>query len=133
MVIIIQTSLFLKPRSLHITAYWTISLLPYLYFILANNIFVLLNSCVELSNLSLAVRKLNKYDRIRNRNTVEPQASDQPEYENLLVAYDNIIMDFKIQRRKSKENVALKVNLRSFSLYRYYSYLLTLSNVREPP
>jgi len=41
-------------------------------------------------------------------------------------------LTFKIQRRNSKENVALKVNLRSFSLYRYYSYLLTLSNVREP-
>ena len=41
-------------------------------------------------------------------------------------------MDFKIQRRTSEENVALKVNLRSFSLYRDYSYLLTLSNVREP-
>ena len=44
---------------------------------------------MELSNLSLAVCKLNKYDRIRNRNTVQPQVSDHPEYENLLVAYDN--------------------------------------------
>ena len=86
---------------------------------------------MELSNLSLAVCKLNKYDRIRNRNTVQPQVSDHPvtkTYWSLTI----IIMDFKIQRRTSKEDVALKVNLRSFSLYRDYSYLLTLSNVREP-
>ena len=38
----------------------------------------------------------------------------------------------KIQRRDGNENVALKVNLRSFSLYRDYSYPLTLSNVGEP-
>ena len=41
-------------------------------------------------------------------------------------------MDFKIQRRDGNENVARKVNLRSFSRYRSYSYPLTLSNVGEP-
>ena len=41
--------------------------------------------------------------------------------------------DFKIQRRDGNENVAQKVNLRSFSLHRNYSYPLTLSNVGEPP
>ena len=40
--------------------------------------------------------------------------------------------DFKIQRRDGNENVAKKVNLRSFSLYRNYLYPLTLSNVGEP-
>ena len=40
--------------------------------------------------------------------------------------------DFKIQRRDGNENVAKKVNLRSFSLYRNYWYPLTLSNVGEP-
>ena len=40
--------------------------------------------------------------------------------------------DFKIQRRDGNENVAEKVNLPSFSLYRNYSYPLTLSNVGEP-
>ena len=40
--------------------------------------------------------------------------------------------DFKIQKRDGNENVAQKVNLRSFSLYRSYSYPLTLSNVGEP-
>ena len=40
--------------------------------------------------------------------------------------------EFKIQRRDGYENVALKLNLRSFSLYRDYSYPLTLANVREP-
>ena len=40
--------------------------------------------------------------------------------------------DFKIQGRVGNENVALKVNLRSFSLYRNYFYPLTLSNVGEP-
>ena len=39
--------------------------------------------------------------------------------------------DFKIQRRDGNENVAKKVNLRSFSLYRNYWYPLTLSNVGE--
>ena len=39
--------------------------------------------------------------------------------------------DFKIRRRDGDENVAEKVNLRSFSLYRNYSYTLTLSNVGE--
>ena len=43
-----------------------------------------------------------------------------------------IIGTFKIQRREGKENVAEKVNLRSFSLYRNFSYPLTLSNVGEP-
>ena len=42
------------------------------------------------------------------------------------------IRDLKIQRRDCKENVAKKVNLLSFSLYRNYSYPLTLSNVLEP-
>ena len=36
-----------------------------------------------------------------------------------------------IQRRKGNENVAEKVNLRSFSLNRNYIYPLTLSNVGE--
>ena len=40
--------------------------------------------------------------------------------------------DFKIQRRDSKGERRWKVNLRSFSLYRDYFYLLTLSNVGEP-
>ena len=40
--------------------------------------------------------------------------------------------DFKVQRRDGNENVALKVNLRPFSLHRNYSYPLTLSNVGEP-
>ena len=40
--------------------------------------------------------------------------------------------DFKIQRPVGNENVALKVNLRSLSLYRDYLYPLTLSNVGEP-
>ena len=41
--------------------------------------------------------------------------------------------DQKIQRHNGNENVALKVNLRSFSLNRNYSYPLTwLSNVGEP-
>ena len=43
-----------------------------------------------------------------------------------------LIRDLKIKRRDSNENVAEKVNLRSFSLYRDYSYPLTLSNVGEP-
>ena len=47
-------------------------------------------------------------------------------------AIASFIRDFKIQRRESNENVALKVNLRSFSLYRDNSYLLTFSIVREP-
>ena len=38
----------------------------------------------------------------------------------------------KIQRPDGNENVALKVNLRFFSLYSDYSYPLTLSNVGEP-
>ena len=46
------------------------------------------------------------------------------------------IRDFKIQRRNSNEsaheNVAQKVNLRSFSFYHNYSYSLTLSDVGEP-
>ena len=40
--------------------------------------------------------------------------------------------EFKIQRRDGYENVALKLNLRAFSLYRDYSYPLTLANVCEP-
>ena len=40
--------------------------------------------------------------------------------------------EFKIQRRDGYENVALKLNLPSFSLCRDYCYPLTLSNVREP-
>ena len=40
-------------------------------------------------------------------------------------------MDFKIQRLDGNENVAQKVNLRSFSLYSDYSYPLTLSKVGE--
>ena len=40
--------------------------------------------------------------------------------------------DFKIQQSDGNENVDQKVNLRSFSLYRNYSYPLTLSNVGEP-
>ena len=40
--------------------------------------------------------------------------------------------DFKIQRPVGNENVALEVNLRSFSLFRDYLYPLTLSNVGEP-
>ena len=47
-------------------------------------------------------------------------------------AIASFIRDFKIQRRDSNENVALTVNLRSFSLYRDNSYLLTFSIVREP-
>ena len=39
---------------------------------------------------------------------------------------------FKIERREGNENMpALKVNLRSFSLYSDYSYPLTLSNADE--
>ena len=42
-------------------------------------------------------------------------------------------MDFTIQRRRDgNENVARKVNLHSFILYRSYSQPLTLSNVGEP-
>ena len=42
------------------------------------------------------------------------------------------LSDFKIQGRDGNENVGLKVNLRSFCLYRNYSYPLTLSNVGKP-
>ena len=42
------------------------------------------------------------------------------------------IREFKIQRGDDNETeLALKANLRSFSFYRDYSYLLTLSNVSE--
>ena len=44
----------------------------------------------------------------------------------------NYHRDFKIQRRDGNENVALKVNLLSFSLYRNYSCPLTLTYVGEP-
>ena len=42
------------------------------------------------------------------------------------------IWDLKIQGRDGNENVAWKMNLRSFSLDRNYSYPLTLSNVGKP-
>ena len=42
------------------------------------------------------------------------------------------IRDFKTQRRDCTENVAYKINLRSFSLYRNYSYPLTLSKANPP-
>ena len=41
------------------------------------------------------------------------------------------IRKFKIQRGDDNEKLAFKANLRSFSLYRDYSYPLTLSNVSE--
>ena len=40
--------------------------------------------------------------------------------------------DLTIQQRDGNENFALKVNLRSFVLYRLYSYSFTLSKVGEP-
>ena len=49
-----------------------------------------------------------------------------------LVRFDPSIRDFQIQWRDGNENVAWKVNLRSFSLYRNYSYPITLSNRGEP-
>ena len=49
-----------------------------------------------------------------------------------VIAFSRHNRDFKIQRRDGDKNVAEKVNLRSFSLYRNYSYKLTLSNVGEP-
>ena len=52
----------------------------------------------------------------------------QSETEHVLVPIQGTL----IQRRDGNENVAYIVNLRSFSLYRNYSYPLTLSNVREP-
>ena len=42
------------------------------------------------------------------------------------------ITDIKIQRRDENKNLGKKVNLRSFSLYHYYSYSLTLSSIVEP-
>ena len=42
------------------------------------------------------------------------------------------ITDIKIQRRDENKNLGKKVNLRSLSLYHYYSYSLTLSNIGEP-
>ena len=41
--------------------------------------------------------------------------------------------DFTIERRGGNENVASKMNLRFFGLYRDYPNSLTLSNVGEPP
>ena len=42
------------------------------------------------------------------------------------------ITDFTIGRREGSENVASKMNLRSFGLYRDYFNSLTSSNVGEP-
>ena len=44
----------------------------------------------------------------------------------------NVIRDLTIGRRHGSENVASKMNMRSFRLYRDYSNSLTLSNVGEP-
>ena len=43
-----------------------------------------------------------------------------------------IIMDFTTRRRDGSDNVASKLNLRSFGLHRNYSNSLTWSNVGEP-
>ena len=43
----------------------------------------------------------------------------------------SVIRDFTIGRRDGSENVASKMNLRSFGLYRDYSSSLTLSNASE--
>ena len=53
---------------------------------------------------------------------------------SVLIIFDeeDTIREFKIQRPNSKENIAQKVNLRSFSLYSDYSYPLTLSIIGEP-
>ena len=52
---------------------------------------------------------------------------------SVLIIFDeeDTIREFKIQRPNSKENIAQKVNFRSFILYSDYSYPLTLSNVGE--
>ena len=47
-----------------------------------------------------------------------------------IISNDN--RDFKVQQRNGDKNVALKVNLQSFSLYGDYSYPLTLSIGGEP-
>ena len=44
----------------------------------------------------------------------------------------NALGTLKIQRRDGSESVASEVNLPSSSLYRDYSYLLTLSDIGEP-
>ena len=46
--------------------------------------------------------------------------------------YCSITRDFKVPRRDGNANVAWKVNLSSFTLYRDFSYPLSLSNVGEP-
>ena len=43
-----------------------------------------------------------------------------------------MVRTVKVPRRDGNENVAWKVNLCSFTLYRNFSYPLTLSNVGEP-
>ena len=45
---------------------------------------------------------------------------------------ENVIGDLTIGRRDGSENVASKMNLRSFGLYHDYFNSLTLSNVGEP-
>ena len=45
---------------------------------------------------------------------------------------DHNSRDVTIRRREGSENVASKMNLRSFNLYRDYSNSLTLSGVSEP-
>ena len=47
-------------------------------------------------------------------------------------AIASFIRDFQIQRRDSNDNVALKVNSRSFSLYRDNSYLLSRLYANPP-
>ena len=58
--------------------------------------------------------------------------STTPRIEVALQVIPLKITDFKIQRLDCNENVALKVNLRSFSLYQNYSYPLTFSKEGEP-
>ena len=56
----------------------------------------------------------------------------QEQYAISLACSRLLIRDFTIGRREGSENVASKMNLCSFGLYRDYSNSLTSSNVGEP-
>ena len=78
----------------------------------------------------LAVYWSSSYTRVTMWASTAPIITKCTEYNNPRFNDNN--KDLKIQRRDGNENVAQKVNLRSFSLHRNYSYPLTLSNVGEP-
>ena len=78
----------------------------------------------------LALYWSSSYTRVTMWASTAPIITKCTEYNNPQFNDNN--KDLKIQRRDGNENVAQKVNLRSFSLHRNYSYPLTLSNVGEP-